>query len=256
MSQLIIILGASGGGKSRSLIDRDPKKTFLFNTIGKDLPFPGSRGMYINGRNMYVPDLAKPREIPSKIINLLHQVDKNAPSVDMFVIEDYQYLMVLDYIQGEKNNEGWEKFTSILIGSADIFTTSGNLRKDLTVVIFAHTEEDKDPINGNRVQMKTVGKAFREKWTPEGFTSIVLITDPIADPSTGKMIYRFRTQTNGYDPVKSPEEMFPLYIPNNMDLVQRRLKEYYELGTSSEGSEVLKKAEKVLGNDKDSFFGI
>jgi ABC-type polar amino acid transport system ATPase subunit len=37
----------------------------------------------------------------------------------------------------------------------------------------------------------------------------------------------FRTQSTGYDTVKSPEEMFPDKIPNDLALVDKTIREYY-----------------------------
>ena len=37
----------------------------------------------------------------------------------------------------------------------------------------------------------------------------------------------FVTQTNGYDTVKSPEEMFSLKVPNDLALVDKTIRTYY-----------------------------
>ena len=46
MSNLVIILGSSGAGKSTSIKTLNPQETVVLNVLGKDLPFKGSRANY------------------------------------------------------------------------------------------------------------------------------------------------------------------------------------------------------------------
>ena len=46
MSNLVIVLGASGSGKSTSIKTLNPEETIVLNVLGKDLPFRGSRTSY------------------------------------------------------------------------------------------------------------------------------------------------------------------------------------------------------------------
>ena len=46
MSNLVIVLGASGAGKSTSIKTLKPQETVVLNVLGKDLPFKGSRANY------------------------------------------------------------------------------------------------------------------------------------------------------------------------------------------------------------------
>jgi hypothetical protein len=55
----------------------------------------------------------------------------------------------------------------------------------------------------------------------EGLFDIVLRTEIDQDG------HWFRTQSNGNDTVKSPEEMFPDRIPNDLALVDKAIREYY-----------------------------
>ena len=47
MSNLILIIGESGTGKSTSLENLDHKETFLINVLNKPLPFRGWRKKYV-----------------------------------------------------------------------------------------------------------------------------------------------------------------------------------------------------------------
>ena len=46
MADIIGIVGQSGSGKSTSIRTLNPEETFIINTIGKPLPFPGSKKKY------------------------------------------------------------------------------------------------------------------------------------------------------------------------------------------------------------------
>lgn len=46
ISNLVIVLGKSGTGKSTSVKSLNPKETVIFNTLGKRLPFKGSNAVY------------------------------------------------------------------------------------------------------------------------------------------------------------------------------------------------------------------
>ena len=46
----------------------------------------------------------------------------------------------------------------------------------------------------------------------------------------------FSTQSNGFDTTKSPMDMFDTEIDNDLQLVDNTIREYYELGgTTNEG---------------------
>ena len=46
MSNFVIVLGASGHGKSTSIKTLNPKETIVINVLGKRLPFKGSAAQY------------------------------------------------------------------------------------------------------------------------------------------------------------------------------------------------------------------
>ena len=62
-----------------------------------------------------------------------------------------------------------------------------------------------------------------DQLTVEGLFSIVLMSQ--AD--NGK--YKFVTQSDGTTTCKSPMEMFPLEIDNDLKMVDKTIREYYEL---------------------------
>lgn len=245
MSDLILALGESGHGKSRAIKNLDPETTVIINVVGKPLPFPGSRGKYDpsekiteggNIHNLEIRTVHQARQAYKQINKILEFVSENRPEVKVVVIDDYQYLISLEYFKETSvGNRSWDRFENVALHSIEVFETARHLRDDLKVFILAHTE-DRD----GKTVMKTVGNMFREKYTPEGMITTVLIADPLKHADEDRIEeYRFRTQTSGSDVVKSPEEMFPLYIPNDYELVRKRVDEYYQVGNTPEESEVL-----------------
>ena len=62
-----------------------------------------------------------------------------------------------------------------------------------------------------------------EKLTVEGLFSIVLMCQ------TDGVNHQFITQSDGNTPAKSPMEMFPLVIENDLALVDKTIREYYNI---------------------------
>ena len=62
-----------------------------------------------------------------------------------------------------------------------------------------------------------------EKLTVEGLFDIVLRTEINTDG------HWFRTQNNGQETVKAPEDMFEPLIPNDLAMVDKAIRKYYGL---------------------------
>ncbi len=225
MSEIILILGGSGGGKSRSILNLPPKKTIIINLVGKRLPFIGAKEMYsiataASPGNMIVPKIGNAMNLSEKLKGYCTQISKKKKEIKYVVLDDFQYLMSTEFMQRAAET-GWTKFTDIAKHAWEIIEHCRTLREDLFVYFLTHTEQD-----GDTLQMKTIGKLLREKITPEGYFSIVLLTDPKYNREKKNTKYRFRTFNKGKDPVKAPEDMFPRYIDNDLKLVSDRITEF------------------------------
>lgn len=251
MAQLVGVITESGQGKSRSIIGLPPEHTLVVSTVGKMLPFPGSRGKYkplsgdISTGNFYVPQMGSPdigtytgagraKSASDILSKILKAIPSRRPDIKYIVIDDYQYFMSLEYMQ-EARKSGWDKFSEIAIHSWQLLEIARNLPEEMVVFFLTHPEEVGKG-EKSKVVMKTIGKMLREKITPEGYFPIVFIGDPLINDETGAMEYRFRTQTNGADVAKSPEGMFPLYIENDLGKVAARINEYFEDGLALDKS--------------------
>jgi hypothetical protein len=69
---------------------------------------------------------------------------------------------------------------------------------------------------------KTIGKMLDDKIVIEGLFSIVLQSER----SNGS--YMFRTNSDGTTIAKSPIDMFPELIPNDLAVVDKTIRDYYK----------------------------
>ena len=203
----VLILGESGSGKSASLRNFEPEDVSVFNVAAKPMPF--RKKLPTKSTSDY-----------SLIAACIEKSNKKA-----FVIDDSQYLMCFESFAKAKET-GFNKFTDIALHFYNlvqfvIYKTD----PDVIVYFLHHTETDS---NTSKVKAKTVGKMIDNQLTLEGLFSIVLmcVTD-------GKN-HNFITQSDGFTTAKSPMEMFPDVIDNDLKMVDQTIREYYELNNKGE----------------------
>lgn len=203
----VLILGESGSGKSASLRNFDPEDVSIFNVAAKPMPFRKKLPM-------------KATSDYSAIMSCIAKSNKKA-----FVIDDSQYLMCFESFRKAKDT-GFGKFTDIALNFYNLVQfVITQTAPDVIVYFLQHTETDS---NTGKVKAKTMGKMLDNQLTLEGLFSIVLmcITD-------GKK-HNFVTQSDGYTTCKSPMEMFPEVIDNDLKAVDQTIREYYELNNRKE----------------------
>ena len=202
MGVACLILGESGNGKSASLRNIPEDQVLVINVADKPLPF---RNHIESVSTDQYPEIIKQMKLTKKKI---------------IVVDDAQYLMANEFMR-RAGERGFDKFTEIAQKFWTLIQTVKELPKDVTVYVLAHIERDQ---NGNE-KIKTIGKLLDEKITIEGMFTIVL------KASVTDGVYIFSTQSNGHDTVKSPMGMFPTStIDNDLWYVDRKIREYYEIG--------------------------
>ena len=97
---------------------------------------------------------------------------------------------------------------------------------DDVVVYFMHHIENVP--NTGKVKVKTAGKMLDDVLDVPSCFDIVLLAQ------VENKEHFFITQSDGYSPVKSPEGMFDYKIPNDLDLVNKRIREFYKLDNNKE----------------------
>ena len=89
---------------------------------------------------------------------------------------------------------------------------------DDVIVYFLHHVETTET---GKIKAKTSGKMIDNQLTMEGLFSIVLLC------TTDGKKHSFITQSDGYTTAKSPMDMFPLEIDNDLKEVDKAIREYY-----------------------------
>ena len=198
----VLILGESGSGKSASLRNFEADEIGVFNVAGKPLPFRKKL------QSCSTADYGK----------IMSIIKKSAKKV--FVIDDSQYLMCFENFAKAKDT-GYGKYTDMALNFYNLVQFVIQQTPDDVLVYFLHhTETDS---NTGKVKAKTMGKMLDNQLTLEGLFSIVLncVTD-------GKK-HSFITQSDGNTTAKSPMEMFPLEIENDLKMVDQTIRDYYEM---------------------------
>lgn len=205
----VLILGASGSGKSASLRNFKPEEVGILNVASKPLPFRKRLPMIDSADYQTIYNALHPQRLAEP---------KNAHRRS-FVIDDSQYLMCFEMFRLAKE-VGYQKFTDCALNFYNLVQyVIGVLPPNVIVYFLHHIDMDE---NG-RVKAKTAGKMLDNQLTLEGLFSIVLMA------STDGKTYKFVTQSDGKTTCKSPMEMFPLEIDNDLKYVDRTIREYYEL---------------------------
>lgn len=203
----VLILGESGSGKSSSLRNFEPEDVSIFNVAAKPMPF--RKKLPTKATSNY-----------AEIMACIKQSQKKA-----FVIDDSQFLMCFESFAKAKET-GYGKFTDMALHFYNLVQfVILQTPPDVVVYFLHHTEADS---NTGKVKAKTLGKMLDSQLTLEGLFAIVLMC-----VSDGKN-HSFVTQSDGLTTTKSPMDMFPGVIDNDLKMVDQTIREYYEINKKGE----------------------
>ena len=218
MGKVVLIVGESGAGKTASLRNFEPNELGIFNASGKPLPFKKNLPTANSGNYELIKEH-------------LRLNNKNC-----YVLDDIGLTMAF-YLFDHCKESGYGKFTEIAKAFYDLVQCAIRETSDDTIVYFImHTERSDD---GMRLKAKTAGKMIDNQLTLESLFSIVLFA------FTDGRKHTFVTQSDGVTTAKSPMEMFPLEIDNDLKAVDTTIREYY--GLKKLGTPVEKKQKKANG---------
>lgn len=209
----VLILGASGSGKSASLRNFSPDQVGILNVASKPLPFRKKLPV-VNGATYAT----------------IHKA-LSAPTRNAYIVDDSQYLMANEFFDRARE-KGYEKFTDIGLNFRNLIQFVIDQTPPDTIVYFLHHTEQRED---GTLKAKTIGKMLDEKLTVEGLFSIVLLCKASKDK------YCFITQSEGFSTAKTPMEMFPEEIDNDLAAVDAAIREYYGLNKSQNDKEDDKK---------------
>lgn len=211
----VLILGASGAGKSASMRNFKPDEVGIFEVAGKPLPFR-SKLPFANTSDY---------DVIKKIIG--------QGTRKTYVIDDSQYLMAF-YMFNHVKDVGYGKFTQCAVDFRNLidFIVNGT-SADTIVYLLHHVDRD----DNGFIKAKTQGKMLDNQLTVEGLFTIVLLAE-----TDGKRHW-FVTQSDGKTPTKAPMEMFPDKIDNDLKSVDAVIREYY--GMAKNESQLTNVANKI-----------
>lgn len=212
MSNLVVILGESGTGKSTSIRNLNPEETFIINVLSKPLPLKGYKKHYsVEKKNLIETDKH------ARIMLCLKGINNNAPHIKNIIIDDFSFLMNNEFMR-RCREKSYDKFTEMGANIFEILDLCNSFRPDLYCFIMCHTEKDHAGI----IKPKTVGKMTADYVGIAERVSIVLHTQ-IMDRQ-----YQFLTQNDGICVAKSPMGMFDdMYIDNDLSSIRTVIDNYY-----------------------------
>lgn len=200
-SAAVLVMGASGTGKSTSFRNLPADETAIINVTNKPMPFKNN-GIKVVSTTDY-----------ASIIKAIETTKKR-----IIVIDDSSYLMSFENFE-KANNKGYDKFTTMALNYYKLIEAVRNCADEKIVYLVTH--EENDDVTG-LARPKTIGKMLSNQLVIEGLFSIVLRS------LFKNNDYVFQTQNDGTSVCKSPIDMFSSKeIPNDLAEVDKLVREYY-----------------------------
>ena len=209
----VLVIGRSGSGKTYSLKNFTADEVGIISVEKGRLPFKS------NLKTVRIPkefgeDINTYAKLNVARYSWIEMVIRKSKAKSI-VIDDSQYLLVNELFDRSKEKT-YDKFTDMARNFRDLIHYINELEDEEKIVYFLHHSElDSD----GREKVKTIGKMLDEKLTVEGCFDIVLYCQD----------HKFFTQANGMSTAKSPEDMFDLEIPNDLKLVDDKIRKFYDL---------------------------
>ena len=205
MGMCVLVYGKSGSGKSRSLKFFGENEILLINVEGKELPFRNQFKYVFRTDSL---DL---------IIQQLQKMPCKAA-----VIDDAGYLMTHNFMENHRNKKGNASFEMYDDIADTMYFLVQRIKKELPkdVIVYIMLHEDTNDMG--ETKLRTIGKLIDNKVCLEGMVTICIRC--MSD--NGK--HFFRTQTDGFDITKTPEDLFEdVEIDNNLKLVDDTIRNFY-----------------------------
>ncbi len=210
---IICLHGKPGSGKSKSTDGLPEDKTLIINVLNKPLPYKNSKRFKCCSSDN-----------ADEIITWMDSAVKKGYKV--IVLDDIGYVMV-NMFMGAAMEKGYDKFNRIGKKFFDIVNFARQLPEDVNVYFLMHSDSDET----GQTTVKTLGRMLSDKVSIEGMFTIVLYA------KTDGKTHTFITQNDGVVTAKSPIDMFDNEIPNDLGLVDRSIREYYDLPSIEEAAD-------------------
>ena len=197
----VLVIGASGTGKSTSLRNFTKDEVAVINVLGKPLPFKS--------------DIKAPKIDSYEVI--LDQIKKTSKKT--IVIDDCGYLLTNEFMT-KSSIKGFDKYNEMANNYFRLINGIKNIEGGKTVYLIMHEDTNE---NGD-IKPKTIGKLLDDKVNIQGMFTICIRT------MFENGNYIFRLKTNGQDCVKTPYGMFEEEtMENDLKAFDTIVREYYDL---------------------------
>lgn len=198
----VLLMGASGTGKSTSLRNLPAEETAIINVTNKPMPFKNKNGLKIVNCTNY-------EQMISAIIKTKKRI---------IVVDDSSYMMTFENFD-KATQKGYDKFTNMAVNYYNLIETPKKCDGEKIIYFITHEEIDENGVS----HPKTIGKMLSQQLVIEGLFSIVLRSMQKENQ------YVFQTHNDGTSVCKSPIDMFESdFIPNDLAEVDKTIREYYE----------------------------
>ena len=210
MSKAIMILGASGSGKTTSLEKLDPKQTFYIDADGKGMSWKGWRKQYNpTNKNYYRCD------DPAYIYSLMQTIDAKQLQVKYLIIDTLNGCMVADEMRRSKEKT-YDKWMDLAQSVYNIVDYSNKMRDDLTVILIGHTQTSDDGFTC----MLTNGRKLNKICLESKMTTVLLSRIN----ENGEYVFETHARNST---AKTPRGAFDEdEIPNDITIVIDALKDF------------------------------
>ena len=214
MALPVLVIGRSGSGKTYSLKQFKADEVGVISVEKGRLPFRSDIKVVKVPKDPTNGEAKDAASINAAKYSWIKKAVKSA-KVPAVVVDDSQYLLINELFD-RVEERGYDKFTYMAKHFRDLVHAINEMEDENKIVYFLHhSEVDTD----GREKTKTVGKMLDDKLVVEGLFDIVLYCQD----------HKFFTQSNGQSTAKTPEDMFPLEIPNDLKAVDTAIRDYYNM---------------------------
>jgi hypothetical protein len=218
----IFIVGPSGSGKSRSLMNLPPEHTLIFNPEGKPLPFQDPQNKWKERKLSGFKNTGQIRNIFKAAVQ-----DSSIRYIAFDSLTEYLELMKQEILDG--GAKGYEIYNQYASG-VQSFLLEVRRVKSKIIILTSLDEQTKEELDSGSLKTRRFASCEGKMFTKlESKFSITLFTSTKTKPGSNppQLEYQFATNGDGITSAKSPEGMFPFYIPNDLNYVVKEVEKYF-----------------------------
>ena len=172
MATIIGIMGESGAGKTTSLRNLDPKKTFYIDSDKKGLNWKGWKQQYsVDKANYWASDSFT---VVSGLMDRINTEEK-FKGIKYLVIDTINGLMVAEEMRilAMQSGDKRSAWSDLAQNGWALINKALEMREDLTVIILCHSETISDDNGIIRTRIKTNGRKLEKLVLESKMTTVV-----------------------------------------------------------------------------------